>query len=286
MAGTSRAEINEHLDTQSALVRQMNQMQQMMGTIMDKMQKWEAYEQEQIAVESETVDSPARGRRSNIPELTVNSARGEETHSGERDMRKKSPEPTAASSARGEESHGDKTDTDSELCVPVPKTKESGLNVDVLTLLAADLEREKAAGPAVNEKLAEISKSRFCQKMAESKLKDKMNKYPVPENCLDVSPPTLNSELTEKGYVDRTTKKADRRLVNVQTMLSAATACLLVETNSLHEYATDLAGDLSKGRGHAVSGGRAASALERGLTRANQTLAALGDAIAILGMHG
>ena len=66
VAGTSRAEVNEHLDTQSALVRQMNQMQQMMGTIMDKMQKWEASEQEQNAVESETesvdVDSPARGR--------------------------------------------------------------------------------------------------------------------------------------------------------------------------------------------------------------------------------
>ena len=47
MAGTSWAEVNEHLDTQSALVRHMNQMQQMMGTIMDKMQKLEASEQEQ-----------------------------------------------------------------------------------------------------------------------------------------------------------------------------------------------------------------------------------------------
>ena len=165
-----------------------------------------------------------------------------------------------------EKSHGDEADTNSEFCVPVPKTKESGLNVDMLTLLAAELEREKAVGPAVNEKLAEISKSRFRQKMPESKLKDNMDKYPVPENCPDVSPPTRNSELTEKGYVDRMTKKADGRLVNVQTMLSAATACLLVETNSLHEYATDLAGDLSEDSRHAVGDGGAASALERGLT--------------------
>ena len=79
-----------------------------------------------------------------------------------------------------------------------------------------------------------------------------MDKYPVPENC-PVCPPTLNSELTDKGYVDRATKKSEGRLVNVQTMLSAATLCLLVETNSLHEYATDLAGQISDGTAHAVN---------------------------------
>ena len=67
-------------------------------------------------------------------------------------------------------------------------------------------------------------------------------------------------------------------------MLSAATSCLLVETNSLYEYATDLAGQISDGTAHAAGVGHAASASERALTRANQTLASLGDAIAILGM--
>ena len=99
-----------------------------------------------------------------------------------------------------------------------------------------------------------------------------------------MSPPTLNSEITDKGYVDRTTKKSDGRLVNVQTMLSAATSCLLVETNSLYEYATDLAGQISDGTAHAAGVGHAASASERALTRANQTLASLGDAISTLGM--
>ena len=174
--------------------------------------------------------------------------------------------------------------TDIEFFVAIPQTKESGLKADMLTLLAADLEQERPVGPTVNEKLAEISRSRFRQKMPESKLKNKMEKYPVPENCPDVAPPTLNSQLTDKGYVDRTTKKSDGRLVNVQTMLSAATSCLLVETNSLHEYATDLAGQISDGTAHAAGGGHAASASERALTRANQTLASLGDAIAILGM--
>ena len=69
------------------------------------------------------------------------------------------------------------------------------------------------------------------------------------------------------------------------TLLSAATSCLLVETNSLPEYAADLAGhQISDGTAHAAGGDHAASASERALTRANQTLASLGDAIAVLGM--
>ena len=253
-AGTSFSQPKENVDRHLTMAEQLHQMQQMMGAIMNKFQKWEAEHDQTVAAESENEsvgDSPARGGLNKALELTVNSARGEKPHSGEVD-----------------------SDTDSEFCVAIPQTKESGLKVDMLTLLAADLEQERPVGPTVNKKLAEISRSRFRQKMPESKLKSKMDKYPVPENC----------ELTDKGYVDRTTKKSDGRLVNVQTMLSASTSCLLVETNSLHEYATDLAGQISDGTAHAAGDGHAASASERALTRANQTLSSLGDAIAILGM--
>ena len=100
--------------------------------------------------------------------------------------------------------------------------------------------------------------------------------------CL--SPPTLNSELTDKVYVDRTTKKSDGRLVNVQMMLSAATSRLLMETNSLHKYATDLTGQISDGTAQAA-GGSHVTALQNGhWPQKNQTLMSLGDAIAILGM--
>ena len=193
--------------------------------------------------------------------MTVNSARGKKSHSGELD-----------------------TDTDSEFYVAIPQTKESDLKVDMLTLLAADLEQERAVGPTINEKLAEISKSRFRQKMPELKLKNKMDKYPVPEIRPDVSPPTLNNELTDKGYVDRGTKKSDGRLMNMQTMLSAASLCLLMKTNFLYEYATDLAGQISNGTARAAGSGHVASASKWVLTRAKQTLGSLGDAIAILGM--
>ena len=67
-------------------------------------------------------------------------------------------------------------------------------------------------------------------------------------------------------------------------MLSAASSCLLMKTNSLYEYATDLAGQISNGTARAAGGGHVASASEQVLTRAKQTLGSLGDAIAILGM--
>ena len=176
VAGTSFSQPKENVDMHLTMAEQMHQMQQMMGAIMNKFQKWEAEHDQTVAAESENEsvgDSPARGGLNKALELTVNSARGEKSHSGEVNP-----------------------DTDSEFCVVIPQTKESGLKVDMLTLLAADLEQERPVGPTVNEKLAE---SRFRQKMPESELKSKMDKYPVPENCPDVSPPTLNSELTDKG---------------------------------------------------------------------------------------
>ena len=56
-------------------------------------------------------------------------------------------------SARGEKSHSGEVDTvtDSEFCVAIPQTKESGSKVDMLTLLAADLEQERAVGPTVSK---------------------------------------------------------------------------------------------------------------------------------------
>ena len=131
---------------------------------MNKFQKWKAEHDQTVAAESENEsvgDSPARGGLNKALELTVNSARGEKSHSGEVD-----------------------TDTDSEFCVAIPQTKESGLKVDMLTLLAADLKQEPPAGPTVKEKLAEISKSRFRQKMPESKLKRKNGQIPSPRELL------------------------------------------------------------------------------------------------------
>ena len=70
----------------------------------------------------------------------------------------------------------------------------------------------------------------------------------------------------------------------MQTMLSAATSCLLMEAKSLHEYATDLTDQISDGTAQAAGSGHMASTSEWALTTVNQMLVSLGDTIAILGM--
>ena len=107
VAGTSFSQPMENVDMHLTMAEQMHQMQQMMGAIMNKFQKWEAEHDQTVAAESENEsvgDSPARCELNKALELTVNSARGEKSRSGEVD-----------------------TATDSELCVVIPQTKESGL---------------------------------------------------------------------------------------------------------------------------------------------------------------
>ena len=109
VASTSFSQPKENMDMHLTMAEQMHQMQQMMGAIMNKFQKWEAEHDQTVAAESENEsvgDSPARGGLNKALELTVNSARGEKSHSGE-------------------------VDTDSEFCVAIPQTKESGLKVDI-----------------------------------------------------------------------------------------------------------------------------------------------------------
>ena len=106
-AGTSFSQPKENVDTHLTMAEQMHQMQQMMGAIMNKSQKWKAEHDQTVAAESENEsvgDISARGGLNKALELTVNSARGEKSHSGEVD-----------------------TDTDSEFCVAIPQTKESGI---------------------------------------------------------------------------------------------------------------------------------------------------------------
>ena len=58
----------------------------------------------------------------------------------------------------------------------------------------------------------------------------------------------------------------------MQTMLSAATSCLLMEAKSLHEYATDLTDQISDGTAQAAGSGHMASTSEWALTTVNQML--------------
>ena len=101
-------------------------------------------------------------------------------------------------SARGE-SQTD-SDDESDFCVEVRDADETTDDPDILTLLEEDLEVGERLGPAVAEKLGTIARGRFTARLLEQKLKDKLSKYPPPENCQDLKPPLLNAELGDKGF--------------------------------------------------------------------------------------
>ena len=67
--------------------------------------------------------------------------------------------------------------------------------------------------PAVAENLGTFAKGRFTVRLPEQKLRDKLGKYPSPENCPELKPPLLNAELGDKGFLDSGVKKSDSRLV-------------------------------------------------------------------------
>ena len=82
-------------------------------------------------------------------------------------------------------------------------------------MLEGDLEPEEQERPAVAGKLSKMAKSRFRVEMPESKLRDKMSEYPIPQNHPALKAPSLNEELTGKGYLDRYARKNDTRVLNV-----------------------------------------------------------------------
>ena len=54
VASTSFSQPKENMDMHLTMAEQMHQMQQMMGAIMNKFQKWEAEHDQTVAAESET----------------------------------------------------------------------------------------------------------------------------------------------------------------------------------------------------------------------------------------
>ena len=79
----------------------------------------------------------------------------------------------------------------------------------IQTLLEEDLQVGERVGPAVAEKLGTIARGRFTVRLPEQKPKDKLGKYPPPENCQELNPPELNAELGDKGFLDSGAKKSD-----------------------------------------------------------------------------
>ena len=134
-----------------------------------------------------------------------------------------------------------------------------------MTLLEEDVEVGERLGQAVAEKLGTIARGRFTVRLPEEKLKDKLSKYPPPENCQELKPPVLNAEPGDKGFLDSGAKKSDWRPVNVQKMVCGAAAGILLSMQKLHNSALPLAGRFSDPRDKAQ------------FDTAYETIASLGD---------
>ena len=84
----------------------------------------------------------------------------------------------------------------------------------MFSLLEAELHIEEKEGKHVAEKLAKVARNRFSVKLSENKLKEKLDSHLIPE----IRAPVLNVEIVEKGNLDRTARKNDAVLLNVQKL--------------------------------------------------------------------
>ena len=143
-------------------------------------------------------------------------------------------------------------------------------------LLEADLAIQEKEGKHVAEKLAKVARSRFSVKLSQIKLKEKLNSHLIPENCTEIRAPELNVEIAEKGNLDRTARKNDARLLNVQKLITTATAAALVNaSDQLHRVTTALVDQSTRG-GEQPN-------LSRFVEANNEMLASNGYVIALLG---
>ena len=100
--------------------------------------------------------------------------------------------------------------SESDFCIIVAQNEEN----DVFSLLEAELHIEEKEGKHVAEKLAKVARNRFSVKLSENKLKEKLDSHLIPE----IRAPVLNVEIVEKGNLDRTARKNDAVLLNVQKL--------------------------------------------------------------------
>ena len=84
-------------------------------------------------------------------------------------------------------------------------------------------------------------------KLPNNKLKDKLDSHLIPENCTEIRAPAPNVEIVEKGNLVRTARKNDARLLNVQKLITTATAALVNASDQLHRVTTAFADQSTRG---------------------------------------
>ncbi|XP_070184990.1 uncharacterized protein [Littorina saxatilis] len=166
------------------------------------------------------------------------------------------------------------TESEFDFCVKASAQSADQLD-DIFAAMEADLEVEEKIGGVVDEKLANITKSRFTVKLPDQKLKDKMESILIPANCVEIKAPILNEEVIGKANLDRGARQNDTRLLNVQKLISKSTAALVTATSKLHTFTKEGCTDNSS----------STVTVESTKFRAelNGMLSACGDVICLLG---
>ena len=102
---------------------------------------------------------------------------------------------------------------------------------ELLKELGEDLDDREKTSEKVAESMADIVNKRFSQGLSENKLKERLEKYPRPENCQNLQVPRVNREIWKD--LPATAKQADVKLAGVQRAIVKATAALAQSTQEV-----------------------------------------------------
>ena len=91
--------------------------------------------------------------------------------------------------------------------------------------------QEDDKGPDINQQLPDIVNKRWSSKLNEVKLKEKLEKYPRPENCERLIVPRVNAEIWEK--IDQKARQQDLRACAIQKTTMKVGSILAQSTESL-----------------------------------------------------
>lgn len=135
------------------------------------------------------------------------------------------------SPSRGDDSDSEESDADKLLAAnkrpkvvadksncSTGETSADDESDSLLDEIAQSLTDTEKTAPKVSEKLAKIVNLRWLNKLDETNLKEKSDKYLRPINCDRLITPKVNPEIW--GRLDRQTRGKDLRLSNLQTTLT------------------------------------------------------------------
>ncbi|KAK3724329.1 hypothetical protein QZH41_001810 [Actinostola sp. cb2023] len=228
--GENEGPPGDQLDTDERLGRTMEAMDAKMGTMADLIGKLCA---SLDARESQSTT----GRDTNPPGTSANSRRKRRhsLSSSEYDE-----DDSLSVQASGDELN--------ELVNEPPTTGGDSSKVndtasdEVLKELEAAILEDDKLGPKIRQQLADIAIKRWGKKLPQDKITGLVEKHPMPENCVDIKVPRVNTEIWQT--LDPAGRKSDLRLTNMQQNLQRATSAVLTMCEKV--LALKMENDVSK----------------------------------------